>query len=39
MSRRLSAEVEFHLLRIAQEAVANAFQHAGGTLVELSLLF
>jgi signal transduction histidine kinase len=39
ISRRLPTEVEFHLLRIAQEAVANSLQHSGATVVELSLLF
>ncbi|HEX8313192.1 MAG TPA: histidine kinase, partial [Chthoniobacteraceae bacterium] len=36
ISRRLPTEVEFHLLRIAQEAVANSLQHSGATVVELS---
>jgi signal transduction histidine kinase len=35
--RRLPAETEFHLLRIAQEAVANALQHAGAGTIELVL--
>jgi signal transduction histidine kinase len=36
-SRRLPAETEFHLLRIAQEAVANALQHAAAQTIELLL--
>lgn len=37
VSRRLPAETEYHLLRIAQQAVANALQHAGARLIELML--
>ena len=37
LSRRLPAETEFHLLRIAQEAVANALQHANARNIELVL--
>lgn len=36
-SLRLPADTEFHLLRIAQEAVANALQHSGATTIEVTL--
>jgi signal transduction histidine kinase len=39
VSRRLPSEVEFHLLRIAQEAVANALQHAGASRVDVVLCY
>jgi signal transduction histidine kinase len=35
--RRFPAMVEFHLFRIAQEAVANAIKHAGAQNIVLSL--
>lgn len=34
---RLSAEIETHILRIAQEAVANAVQHSHATEVEIRI--
>lgn len=37
--RRLSSECEGHILRIAQEAVANAVQHAQATRIDLNLTF
>jgi len=36
---RLPPNVEHHLLRIAQEAVANTLKHAGATLLELRLVY
>src|SRR5262249_3534782 len=33
----LGAEVEYNLVRIAQEAVANAVKHSGARVVEVSL--
>ena len=36
-ARELPAAVEFHLLRIAQEALANALKHAGAKTVVFSL--
>jgi signal transduction histidine kinase len=36
---RLTGMVETHLLRLAQEAVANAAQHAGGTSIQIRLCF
>jgi signal transduction histidine kinase len=35
--RRLAAVTEHHLLRIAQEAVANALKHSGASCVKLAL--
>ncbi len=35
--RRLPAEAEYHLVRIAQEAVGNAVRHAAATRVEVTL--
>jgi signal transduction histidine kinase len=35
--RGLSAEVEYNLLRIAQEAVSNSVKHSGARLIEVSL--
>jgi signal transduction histidine kinase len=37
--QRLSADAEGHVLRIAQEAVANAIQHAMATRIEARLMF
>lgn len=37
--RRLSATTEFHLFRIAQEALANAIKHSGARAVLLSLSY
>jgi signal transduction histidine kinase len=34
---RLAGTLETHLLRLAQEAVANAAQHSGGTRIDLRL--
>ncbi len=34
---RLDSDVEFHLLRIAQEATANAIKHADANLIQLRL--
>jgi ligand-binding sensor domain-containing protein/signal transduction histidine kinase len=36
--RPLSADVEYNLLRIAQEAVSNAAQHASARAIEVSLV-
>ncbi len=33
----LSAEVEYNLLRIAQEAISNAVRHSGGRMVDVAL--
>jgi signal transduction histidine kinase len=38
-ARRLSSAVEGHLLRIAQEAVANALRHAGAREIRVGLEF
>ena len=37
VAKRLSAETEYNLLRIAQEAIANAFKHSGGRVVDVAL--
>lgn len=37
--RRLSSECEGHILRVAQEAVANAVQHAHATRITFALTF
>lgn len=37
MSRQLPPETEYNLLRIAQEALANALAHSGGSTVEVIL--
>jgi signal transduction histidine kinase len=37
--RRLSAPLEFHLLRIAQEAVTNALKHSGASEIFVNLHF
>ena len=37
--RTLPAEVENNLLRIGQEAIANAARHAGATRIDLELAF
>jgi signal transduction histidine kinase len=34
---QLSAETEYNLVRIAQEAIMNSFQHSGGNMVEVAL--
>jgi len=38
-ARPLDRSVELHLLRVAQEAVANALKHAGATRVRVTLCF
>jgi len=35
--RELPAEIEYNLLRIAQEAVSNSVKHSGARLIEVSL--
>jgi signal transduction histidine kinase len=37
--RRLDPQVEFHLLRIAQEALANALKHSRATAITVTLHF
>jgi ligand-binding sensor domain-containing protein/two-component sensor histidine kinase len=36
-ARELPAEVEYNLLRIAQEAVSNSVKHSGARMIEVSL--
>ena len=36
-SRELPAEIEYNLLRIAQEAVSNSVKHSGARMIEVSL--
>ena len=35
--KNLSAETEYNLLRIAQEAITNALKHSGGSIVDVAL--
>ena len=37
IAKQLSAETEYNLLRIAQEAITNAVKHAGGSGVDVAL--
>jgi signal transduction histidine kinase len=37
VAKQLTAEIEYNLLRIAQEAITNALKHAGGSVVDITL--
>src|SRR5690606_2009157 len=37
VARQLATETEYHLFRIAQEAITNALKHAAGSVVDVSL--
>ncbi|MCC7085442.1 MAG: hypothetical protein IT427_10585 [Pirellulales bacterium] len=37
VAKQLSAEIEYNLLRIAQEAITNSLKHSGGSVVDVAL--